>query len=192
MICKEKKEAREKGLKFYYTGKSCKRGHICNRHTKNSMCVECIPIDARKNRDKYPEKQKAKSKKYRSENKEKQDLAVRDWYKKNPEKRKIYNDKSNLNHPLRNKKTSWVRNGIPDPTRPYPKDSLCECCKKPEDSYSKKTLRQLCNDHDHVTNKFRGWLCNSCNRGMGMLGDNIAGLEMALNYLKVNNANETI
>jgi hypothetical protein len=38
-------------------------------------------------------------------------------------------------------------------------------------------------DHDHVTNTFRGWLCDPCNRSMGVLGDSVEGLLRALNYL---------
>lgn len=38
-------------------------------------------------------------------------------------------------------------------------------------------------DHDHVTNTFRGWLCDPCNRSMGVLGDSVEGLMRALNYL---------
>jgi hypothetical protein len=39
-------------------------------------------------------------------------------------------------------------------------------------------------DHDHVTGKFRGWLCGACNRGIGMLGDNLAGVMRAAAYLQ--------
>ena len=39
-------------------------------------------------------------------------------------------------------------------------------------------------DHCHDTGKIRGVLCNHCNTGMGLLGDNIEGIEKALKYLK--------
>lgn len=38
-------------------------------------------------------------------------------------------------------------------------------------------------DHDHVTGKFRGWICARCNVGLGLLGDNIEGLQAAIAYL---------
>jgi hypothetical protein len=38
-------------------------------------------------------------------------------------------------------------------------------------------------DHDRVTGKFRGWLCQECNSGLGKLGDDIAGLRRAIAYL---------
>lgn len=56
-----------------------------------------------------------------------------------------------------------------------PKPVFCECCGK------EKPL-QL--DHCHKTVSFRGWLCNTCNQGIGKLGDNIEGLEMAIRYLR--------
>lgn len=49
------------------------------------------------------------------------------------------------------------------------------------------STNRLCYDHDH--NKigieaFRGVLCFSCNTAIGKLGDNIIGLEKALEYLR--------
>lgn len=38
-------------------------------------------------------------------------------------------------------------------------------------------------DHDHKTGEFRGWLCHPCNRGIGMLGDDINKLERAKIWL---------
>ena len=39
-------------------------------------------------------------------------------------------------------------------------------------------------DHDHDTGKFRGFLCNSCNVGLGALGDTIPSINKAIQYLK--------
>jgi len=38
-------------------------------------------------------------------------------------------------------------------------------------------------DHDHVTGKIRGMLCNHCNRGLGHFRDNPELLEFAAQYL---------
>lgn len=38
-------------------------------------------------------------------------------------------------------------------------------------------------DHDHESGNFRGVLCSKCNTGLGLLGDNRAGLLKALDYL---------
>lgn len=56
------------------------------------------------------------------------------------------------------------------------KPTVCNCCSK--------EYHLMCLDHDHLTNKFRGWLCHKCNSGIGHLGDNIEGLEKALAYLR--------
>ena len=62
-------------------------------------------------------------------------------------------------------------------TAPYFSDT-CECC---------GTKSQVIHiDHDHKTLEFRGWLCGACNRAIGMLGDNIEGLQKAINYLNGN------
>ena len=52
---------------------------------------------------------------------------------------------------------------------------LCEICKIRPPVHC---------DHDHLTGAFRGWLCRMCNTGLGAFGDDIAGLERALEYLK--------
>lgn len=44
--------------------------------------------------------------------------------------------------------------------------------------------RPLSVDHCHETGVVRGLLCLGCNAGLGMLGDNIEGLERAISYLK--------
>ena len=43
-----------------------------------------------------------------------------------------------------------------------------------------------CIDHDHVTEKFRGFLCHDCNKALGFFKDNTKLLESAINYLKKN------
>ena len=46
--------------------------------------------------------------------------------------------------------------------------------------------RNLCVDHDHVTLKVRGLLCDTCNRSLGLLKDNIEILKSAIKYLENN------
>lgn len=36
-----RKEAKEKGLKRYFTGKPCKHGHVAERVTSQAVCLEC-------------------------------------------------------------------------------------------------------------------------------------------------------
>ena len=42
----------------------------------------------------------------------------------------------------------------------------------------------FCVDHDHKTNKIRGLLCNSCNRGLGYFRDDIRMVRKAAKYLE--------
>ena len=73
---------------------------------------------------------------------------------------------------------------FPIPTRPYPTNNLCECCNNLE--YRKKgdgTVASLALDHNHITGKFRGWLCFGCNTGIGKLGDSSRGIYQAAEYL---------
>lgn len=62
----------------------------------------------------------------------------------------------------------------------------CACCEKPLDQGWTREHKpnKLVVDHDHVTGKVRGLLCTMCNKGLGLLGDNVEGLEKALKYLK--------
>jgi hypothetical protein len=53
--------------------------------------------------------------------------------------------------------------------------SSCEIC---------SSTKELCYDHDHKTMEFRGILCRACNRSIGQLGDSLAGLLKAVDYLK--------
>lgn len=63
------------------------------------------------------------------------------------------------------------------PTRSKP--DRCECCAR---------RKKLYMDHDHVTLKFRGWICVSCNSGIGLLGDSVIRVQRAADYLKLTNA----
>lgn len=57
-----------------------------------------------------------------------------------------------------------------------PKPKACDCCGRKDKS--------LGLDHCSITNTFRGWICGNCNRGMGLLGDDVDGVNLALKYLK--------
>jgi hypothetical protein len=84
------------------------------------------------------------------------------WRRRNPERAREV--------AIRSKRKTM---GIPEATRPRPMH--CELCGR-----LPKTWHL---DHCHVTGNFRGWLCNRCNMALGHLGDNIVGLQKAIEYL---------
>jgi Autographiviridae endonuclease VII len=57
-------------------------------------------------------------------------------------------------------------------------NGLCALCGKPP------TEKLLVVDHDHQNNKVRGLLHRSCNAALGIFGDSVKGLEIAIKYLK--------
>jgi hypothetical protein len=61
----------------------------------------------------------------------------------------------------------WIKEGKEIPTN-------CECCGKEA---------KLCYDHDHNTEQHRGWICQQCNQGISLLGDNLHSLQNAIRYL---------
>jgi hypothetical protein len=56
---------------------------------------------------------------------------------------------------------------------------LCDICKNPP-----KPNRALCVDHDHITGKNRGLLCDYCNSAIGFLKDDTQVLAAAIVYLE--------
>lgn len=62
----------------------------------------------------------------------------------------------------------------------------CLICNEPPKGTSRIT-QNLHVDHDHLTGKIRGLLCNRCNRGIGFFEDKADLLESAYKYLKESN-----
>jgi hypothetical protein len=56
----------------------------------------------------------------------------------------------------------------------------CAICKRDKSCSKYNTLNV---DHNHITNKIRGLLCNNCNLGLGYFKDSKDLLNAAINYL---------
>lgn len=85
-----RKEAIDKGLRYYFTGKPCKNGHLSIRSTKRCSCLEC---DSEAKRSVSPEKkkelaQKALSK--RNANIEAARVRENAYNERNRERRRLY------------------------------------------------------------------------------------------------------
>ena len=70
-----RKEAKERGLAWYFTGKPCPHGHVAERWASTSRCVVCD----RKYREATVEKIRERKRKYREANREKEREASRKY-----------------------------------------------------------------------------------------------------------------
>lgn len=99
-------EARKRGLRRYFTGKQCKRGHIAERHTRDGCCHDCRRIFkqiwARKN------------------SKSRADVILR-WRVKNREKVRGYSRRASAKWIKKNRKRAkeiWDRYYVLGPSKP--------------------------------------------------------------------------
>lgn len=136
-------------------------GHLDREYKAKGMCSSCYAKEhAKLNRD----RELARKKEWYHNNRERNLAQNKEWRQNNPERRLAY-----------------VRRyrGLPTPTRPEP--TACELCNQPC-----QQNKVLCIDHCHTTGQFRGWLCSKCNRGVGLLGDDLASIQRAAAYLQRN------
>jgi hypothetical protein len=131
---------------------------------------------------KHPDVVRAINAQHYVKNREKYIARAHKWNKENPEPRRVGKVKYKRTPHAKKKATEYGRRaqGLPIPTRPEP--ATCECCGRAPMRYGVPTALSL--DHDHTTGKFRGWLCNRCNLGIGMLDDTLTGLQNAISYLR--------
>jgi hypothetical protein len=61
----------------------------------------------------------------------------------------------------------------------YPEPECCEGCGIPFAA----TKKGSCMDHDHMTGKFRGYLCCNCNWALGHAKDSRVILQLLIDYL---------
>ncbi|MCP4802279.1 MAG: hypothetical protein GY891_05390 [Bacteroidetes bacterium] len=85
-----RKEARNNGLRHYFTGKPCKHGHIDKRYTNNSKCCKCVSLLSSSYYNENIERMRPEKLKYQRENysklKESKSSYSKKRYKENKEK----------------------------------------------------------------------------------------------------------
>lgn len=106
----------------------------------------------------------------------------KEWYEKNKDRKKELSKKYRTK-----KKDQDLKKGYGISLEDYSgmlvsQNHRCKICRAPQENLK----RSLCVDHDHVTGKVRGLLCDTCNRSLGLLKDNIDILKNAIKYLEDN------
>ena len=126
------------------------------------------------NRDYYIKNRKTelkRARKYRIENRKKRVAAVRRWRLNNPKKFRLMNRAA----------TRRCLYGTDGRAEWVVQKGRCGICTRDLRRLRQK-LRHM--DHDHKTGKARGWLCYSCNTGLGGFKDDPSRLKAAVKYLK--------
>lgn len=110
---------------------------------------------------------------------------MREWSARNRDRIRGYNNDESTFRASRN--TTCKRYGItPEDYESMlaDQDGVCAICHEPETLIRRGTVCSLTIDHDHMTGKVRGLLCNNCNRALGLFNDNQKILRSAAEYLE--------
>jgi hypothetical protein len=137
------------------------------------------PEEARRYYEKNRESIIESSKEYYQKNKQSRGEYQKAYYAANKDKFKEYQKRYKEVNKFRTKAdiiALWIKrcteNGVPE---------KCEICLSKFDIDNRKAIHW---DHDHDTGEFRGWLCNRCNCGIGLLGDCPDRLTAASEYIR--------
>lgn len=87
-------EARRSGLKRYFTGHPCKRGHIAERLTSTRVCRACSQERDRQWREQFPEKARDRFRGWAARYPEKAKAKDKSWRSRNQDKVRNYGRKS--------------------------------------------------------------------------------------------------
>ena len=105
-----RKQAKEQGLKHYFTGKPCKWGHIALRNTSHCQCSECNAFHCSNYYAKNSDAQIARQKAYVAKNSDRVRAYQKSFRENNKEKlseqKRVYNWKNR--DQLRLTKRKWV------------------------------------------------------------------------------------
>lgn len=131
---------------------------------------EKVNEQARRYRAKHPETNIKAKAKYREANldkiRESDKLAKARWRTQNPEKQKE-----------RMRRYNERQEALKEQLAGRPRPTECDLC-------GTLAIGQICFDHCHQTNSFRGWLCDRCNKVLGLVKDSPELLTKMSGYLR--------
>jgi Recombination endonuclease VII len=142
------------------------------------------------------EKNRAASRKWREANREKSAACSKAWRDNNPDRVKAHNVAWRAAHTpeersayaadayRRHRRAHHINKKFGLSTEQYDamlatQNGCCALC--PRSDFPEKRLAV---DHDHKTGKIRALLCDRCNRGIGLLDEDITRLQAAIDYIK--------
>jgi hypothetical protein len=131
-------------------------------------CVDCFRLIKQQHYLDNADKQKAKSRAKYASNKEKHTATVIRWIENNPRQVKNTYLLKKYKITLEQYETLFQK-----------QDGRCALCSK----HQTELRISLAVDHCHKTNKIRGLLCDTCNRGIGFLKEDKEILAKAIDYL---------
>lgn len=159
-------EAEKRGIRKYFTGKACARGHTCKRWASGGNCEECQILNVKRWQKNNRDKINANRRRLRKEGRLTLPPSERPYdIEKRKQRYKGYRQSINERY----KKEQVIKAGR---DRPHE----CEICGEAE--------VRICFDHCHETGLFRGWLCVRCNSTLGLVRDKVNILEKLIEYLK--------
>lgn len=150
--------AEASGLKHYFTGKPCKKGHIGPRYVSTWRCVQCTVDRVIRWQCENPEKRAAKQSRYQAKKGKEQGLL-----------------ESRRNHVTERQRRETRLAELAGRPRPL----VCDICNEPgaRDGV-------IAFDHCHTHGHFRGWLCDRCNTTLGAAEDRPDLLRKMADYLE--------
>jgi hypothetical protein len=147
------------------------------------LCATCYMKWKYHNDPIHAEKTKAKSRQYRLDHPDEHVAYNKAYWARNREKGAEQSRRWNAAHPDYSRRRHWAKNYNLTPEQYQQildsQGGVCAICSQ-VNTYSRY---QLSVDHCHDTGRIRGLLCDKCNRGIGLLGDDTALLAQAIKYL---------
>lgn len=156
---KSRKEAKQIGAKFYFTGKICPHGHL-DKYITTGSCYTCLKI-------------KTKARNQTQQGKD----AIKKWRGTEQGKKSIRNTNLKRNYDINKEEfDNMIKN----------QNNKCSLCNSNFDPNNKN--ERACVDHNHQTGKVRELICGYCNTSMGLAKENIQTLENMIIYLRHHNS----